>query len=220
MRCPQCGFDALAQSAFCSRCGARLGQPKPAEVREYALALIRPSYWHYAHLLAVGGLMVRGDLSTLGTFAAVYMAVGRGLHAESRVIAATNNVDQRAGTAPGLLAAAGLVQNGGTNAAQYLLKPVWLRLVQDYNIWTAYGRPTPRWMALPGWPPVNRWPWRPRGSGWGSLPPLMMPVLLTTSARPLTMSALHRRVPTRSDKGPGWRRGRSSANCPAAQLEL
>jgi uncharacterized membrane protein YdbT with pleckstrin-like domain len=58
MRCPQCGFDALAQSAFCSRCGARLGQPKPAEVREYALALIRPSYWHYAHLLVVGGLMV------------------------------------------------------------------------------------------------------------------------------------------------------------------
>ncbi len=58
MRCPQCGFDVLAQSAFCSRCGARLSQPKPAEVREYALALVRRSYWHYANVFAVGALMV------------------------------------------------------------------------------------------------------------------------------------------------------------------
>jgi uncharacterized membrane protein YdbT with pleckstrin-like domain len=58
MRCPQCGFDALAQSAFCSRCGARLIQPKPDAVREYSLALIRRSYWHYAQAFVVGGLMV------------------------------------------------------------------------------------------------------------------------------------------------------------------
>lgn len=58
MRCPQCGFDALAQSAFCSRCGARLIQPKPAAVREYALALIRRSYWHYAQVFVIGGVML------------------------------------------------------------------------------------------------------------------------------------------------------------------
>ncbi len=47
MRCPQCGFDAAMGAAFCARCGTRLFAPKPASVREFRLALIRPSYLAY-----------------------------------------------------------------------------------------------------------------------------------------------------------------------------
>ena len=67
MRCPQCGNDNQQGAAFCSRCGTRMFAPKPAAVREYALAIFRPSLWYYANgfvvagvLIAVGGRLLYG----------------------------------------------------------------------------------------------------------------------------------------------------------------
>jgi len=57
MRCPQCGFDSTPQAAFCSRCGARMTEPKPATVREYAIVIIRRSPWFYARSLIAGGFL-------------------------------------------------------------------------------------------------------------------------------------------------------------------
>lgn len=58
MRCPQCGNDNQQGAAFCSRCGTRLFAPKPAAVREYALALFHPSLWYYANGFLVGGVII------------------------------------------------------------------------------------------------------------------------------------------------------------------
>ena len=58
MRCPQCGNETQQGSAFCSRCGARMFAPKPAAVREYALATFRPSLWHYANGFLVGAVLI------------------------------------------------------------------------------------------------------------------------------------------------------------------
>lgn len=58
MRCPQCGNDAQQGATFCARCGTRLFAPKPANVREYALAVYRPSLWYYANGFLVGGIIV------------------------------------------------------------------------------------------------------------------------------------------------------------------
>jgi uncharacterized membrane protein YdbT with pleckstrin-like domain len=51
MRCAQCGAEVPPGAAFCSRCGARAAQPRPAAVREYALSRIRPSWWHFKRQL-------------------------------------------------------------------------------------------------------------------------------------------------------------------------
>lgn len=58
MRCPQCGNDNQQGAAFCSRCGTRLFAPKPASVREYAIAIFRPSLWYYANGFLVGGVLI------------------------------------------------------------------------------------------------------------------------------------------------------------------
>jgi len=58
MRCPQCGNDTQQGAAFCSRCGTRMYAPKPAAVREYALAQFRPSLWYYANGFLFGGLLI------------------------------------------------------------------------------------------------------------------------------------------------------------------
>ncbi len=58
MRCPQCGNDTEQGAAFCSRCGTRMFAPKPAAVREYALALFRPSLWYYANGFLVAGIFI------------------------------------------------------------------------------------------------------------------------------------------------------------------
>ena len=58
MRCPQCGNDTQQGAAFCSRCGARMYAPKPAAVREYALAQFRPSLWYYANGFVFGGVLI------------------------------------------------------------------------------------------------------------------------------------------------------------------
>jgi uncharacterized membrane protein YdbT with pleckstrin-like domain len=53
MRCPQCGIEAAANAAFCSRCGTRVMTPRPETKHEYALTRILPSWWHYARDLIV-----------------------------------------------------------------------------------------------------------------------------------------------------------------------
>lgn len=58
MRCPQCGFSALADAAFCSRCGARLYEPKPADRREYALMRVLPSWWHFAGAVVLSSALI------------------------------------------------------------------------------------------------------------------------------------------------------------------
>jgi uncharacterized membrane protein YdbT with pleckstrin-like domain len=58
MRCPQCGNNTEQGAAFCSRCGTRMFAPKPAAVREYALAIFRPSLWYYANGFVVAGVLI------------------------------------------------------------------------------------------------------------------------------------------------------------------
>jgi uncharacterized membrane protein YdbT with pleckstrin-like domain len=60
MRCPQCGNDLAAGATFCSRCGTRVYAPKPADVREYALAKLRPSAWQFAHAFILGVIVIGG----------------------------------------------------------------------------------------------------------------------------------------------------------------
>lgn len=47
MRCPQCGFEAVAGAGFCSRCGTRLLTPRPESKREFALTRIMTSWWSF-----------------------------------------------------------------------------------------------------------------------------------------------------------------------------
>jgi uncharacterized membrane protein YdbT with pleckstrin-like domain len=89
MRCAQCGFDAGVGVAFCSRCGTRLSQPRPAAVREYALSRIVRSWWHFARefvmalAMCIGGLFFVGEspghsllglLLMLGSIALIVLA--------------------------------------------------------------------------------------------------------------------------------------------------
>jgi membrane protein YdbS with pleckstrin-like domain len=53
MRCPRCGFEALANAAFCSRCGTRVMTSRPEIRHEYALTRILPSWWHFARELTL-----------------------------------------------------------------------------------------------------------------------------------------------------------------------
>ena len=53
MRCLQCGFEAIANATFCSRCGARITTPRPETKHEYALTRILPSWWHFARGLVL-----------------------------------------------------------------------------------------------------------------------------------------------------------------------
>ncbi len=63
MRCPQCGFEAVANAAFCSRCGARLMTPRPETKHEYALTRILPSWWHFLR-----GLILVAIIFAVGLF--------------------------------------------------------------------------------------------------------------------------------------------------------
>lgn len=84
------------------------------------------------------GLMVRGDLSSEAPSAEIELAMGRGIHFAARSLPAAAYGDLRAGDAPGLLGASGLLRDGGTKQANYLVKPVWLRLVRDAGRWDAF----------------------------------------------------------------------------------
>ncbi len=79
MRCPQCGNDTEQGAAFCSRCGTRMFAPKPAAVREYALAIFRPSLWYYANGLVVAGVLIAfGARLLYGKFQQVQVPVQAG----------------------------------------------------------------------------------------------------------------------------------------------
>src|SRR5258705_3902261 len=62
MRCPQGGFEAALNSAFCSRCGTRVMITRPETKHEYALTRILPSWWHYTRDLIVVVLILLGGL--------------------------------------------------------------------------------------------------------------------------------------------------------------
>lgn len=62
MRCSQCGFEAAANSAFCSRCGARIMTPRPETRHEYALTRILPSWWHFARELLIAAAVFAGGI--------------------------------------------------------------------------------------------------------------------------------------------------------------
>src|ERR1700690_3982887 len=65
MRCPQCGFETIANSAFCSRCGTRVMTPRPETKHEYALTRILPSWWHYARDLIIATAILLAALYPL-----------------------------------------------------------------------------------------------------------------------------------------------------------
>jgi uncharacterized membrane protein YdbT with pleckstrin-like domain len=58
MRCPQCGFDAVAGAGFCSRCGTRLLMPRPESRREFALSRIMTSWWTFCGSFVAAGASV------------------------------------------------------------------------------------------------------------------------------------------------------------------
>src|SRR5580692_2812586 len=60
MRCPQCGFEAVAGAGFCSRCGTRLMVPRPESKHEFALSRIMTSWWTY-----LGSFMAAGVLAAM-----------------------------------------------------------------------------------------------------------------------------------------------------------
>ena len=81
MRCAQCGAEAPPGAAFCSRCGVRVVQPRPAAVREYALSRILPSWWHFAREVLIAIALLGGGIYLLGghpgnTPAGVLMVAG------------------------------------------------------------------------------------------------------------------------------------------------
>jgi hypothetical protein len=84
------------------------------------------------------GLMVRGDLSDDAPSVGVEVAAGRGVHVHCQPFAGTPLADQRPGASAGLLPAAAILAPNGQPAANYLLRPVWLRLVRQVGSWTAY----------------------------------------------------------------------------------
>lgn len=58
MRCAQCGFNAVADAMFCSRCGSRLLTLRPQDKREYALLRVWPSWWHFTGAIIISCIVV------------------------------------------------------------------------------------------------------------------------------------------------------------------
>jgi multiple sugar transport system substrate-binding protein len=84
------------------------------------------------------GLMARGDLSNNAAEAGVCVAMQRGVHFFARALPGSAYEDQHAGGTPGLLPPNAILKSGSTKQTNYLLKPVWLRLVRQDDRWTAY----------------------------------------------------------------------------------
>jgi len=62
MRCPQCGSNLDGDAAFCSRCGARVYAPKPADRREYSLVRIFPSWWRFSANFILAALLFAASI--------------------------------------------------------------------------------------------------------------------------------------------------------------
>jgi hypothetical protein len=84
------------------------------------------------------GLLALGDLSSAPANVGVEVAAGRGLHFHGVPFAYGAMGDQHAGSAPGLFAASAVLRPDASPAANYLLRPVWLKLVRDVTRWTAF----------------------------------------------------------------------------------
>jgi hypothetical protein len=85
------------------------------------------------------GLMARGSLGNGSAAVAVFFAANRGIHAFGRPLDGYNLGDERAGATPGLRQQAA-VQVAKTPApgGNWLLQPVWFKLVVNANSWTPY----------------------------------------------------------------------------------
>jgi uncharacterized membrane protein YdbT with pleckstrin-like domain len=78
MRCPQCGFNAEGDAAFCSRCGARLYTPRPDKHREYSLIRIFPSWWRFAGGFLVAALFFGASVAIAAKGPKRYAAIALG----------------------------------------------------------------------------------------------------------------------------------------------
>src|ERR1700730_12188725 len=58
-------FEVAVGVVFCSRCGTRFVQPRPAAIREYALNCIVRSWWHFAREFVMAFAMCAGGLFLL-----------------------------------------------------------------------------------------------------------------------------------------------------------
>ncbi len=82
MRCPQCGANSSGDAAFCSRCGTRLYEPKPADRREYAVMRVHPAWWHFigaivaACILIAGGLVLQASHVEVHSLGLLFIALG------------------------------------------------------------------------------------------------------------------------------------------------
>lgn len=86
------------------------------------------------------GILARGDLSDAAASAGIAVAAGRGVHVYSRPLSGVRLADERASgvTASGLLPASSILLDNTKPARNYLSRPVWLKLVRDMDVWTAY----------------------------------------------------------------------------------
>ncbi len=88
---------------------------------------------------AAVGLMARANLGSEAPEVALVIQSNRGIHFHSRPLAGLNVADQRPRNyGGGLLPPQGLLHNGHKVHRNDLLRPVWLRLDQVANTWTAY----------------------------------------------------------------------------------
>lgn len=116
-------------------CAAFTGTQGTFTCRLTALRALKPNTLHDGAKI---GLMVRGDLSDNAPSLGVEVSAGRGIHAHVRTAPGGSIGDQRPGVSwndQGLLPAKGLLADDTKPAKNYLLRPVWLRVVREVNRW-------------------------------------------------------------------------------------
>jgi multiple sugar transport system substrate-binding protein len=83
-------------------------------------------------------LMVRSSLGSSAGNVTLGYVTGHGVHLHFRSLPGQSEGDQKDGTSPGLLPRAQFKVNDYAPAKNYLPMPLWLRLVRDGGLWTAY----------------------------------------------------------------------------------
>jgi len=96
MRCPQCGTEAAAGAAFCSRCGTRMFFPHPESRHEFALSRILTSWWTYFGSFAAAIVLLAMAIAALATRHAEARPIAIGLFVLSLLIAVSAIVSRRA----------------------------------------------------------------------------------------------------------------------------